>query len=90
MPIGAILGTSQMYLSSFLFVHSGPVLFPNEAITLNSMCLWVWFSALKCLETGVDNDFFRIFNTRYVFIHPMTNPPACFVYVLFITFSTMY
>ena len=64
MPIGEMVGTSQIYMSSCLLrflIQSGPVLFPSHSITLNFMCLYECESVVKCLDTGVDNDFLGFF-----------------------------
>ena len=92
MPIGTMVGTSQIYLSScllWLLMHSGPVWFPKHGITLNLICWYEWLLLEKCLDTGV-NSVFRIFNARYVFINPVSERATCFSNVLFVTFSTIY
>ena len=52
MPIGLMVGTSQIKSNSFalsLFLVCGLISVPNHCITLNLMCLWEW----ECLDTGV-------------------------------------
>ena len=52
MPMGAMAGTSQIYLRSYLLrllVHSGPVWFPSHCVTLQLVCP----SDVKYSDTGV-------------------------------------